>query len=62
MEDKVERKAKILHHPQLDIVGPKDLITVGATEVAAAGEVTSTRDANEHNQQTLINLMCDCFN
>jgi hypothetical protein len=49
MEDKVERKAKISHLPQLDIVGQKDPITAEATEVGAVVEVTSTRDANEHN-------------
>jgi hypothetical protein len=49
MADKVERKRKIFHHPLLGIADLKDLITVEATEEAAVGEVTNTRDANEHN-------------
>ena len=60
MVDKVERKAKIFHRLQLGIADLRDLITVEATEEAAVVEVTNTRDANEHNQQTLINLMCEC--
>ena len=60
MVNKVERKAKIFHLPRVGIADLKDLITVEATEEAAVVEVTNTRDANEHNQQTLINLMYDC--
>ena len=60
MVDKVERKAKIFHLPRVGIADLKDLITVEATEEAAVVEVTNIRDANELNQQTLINLMYDC--
>jgi hypothetical protein len=49
MVDKVERKAKIFHHPRVGIADLKDLITVEATEEAAVVEVTNIRDANEHN-------------
>jgi hypothetical protein len=49
MVDKVERKAKIFHHPLLGIADKRDLITVEATEEAVVVEVTNTRDANEHN-------------
>lgn len=49
MVDRVERKAKIFHHPQLGIADLRDLITVEATEGAAEVEVTNIRDANEHN-------------
>lgn len=61
MEDKVARKiAKIFHLPLEGIAGLKDLITVEATEEAIVVEVnSSTRDASEHNQQTLIKLMYD---
>ena len=60
MEDKVARKAKIFHLPMEGIAGLKDLITVEATEEAIVVEVnSSTRDASEHNQQTLIKLMYD---
>lgn len=49
MVDRVERKAKIFHHPLLGIADQRDLITVEATEEAAVVEVTKIRDANEHN-------------